>query len=1578
MEYGGPVEIRINTTESLTENPNTFLDYRLNVTISGPSRTIMVPGYFAADGNASETSATSGSVWIAKFTPVETGNHQYTISFRTGNDIAVNPAQNGSAYQFDGDTGSFSVSNSSKPDSNFNSKGKLEYRNENWASFTNGEYYFEVGADSPETFLEYAEFDNTPSSRTYPAHVANWNNGDLSWKNGQGKGIVGAVNFLADQGMNVQYFLTMSVDGDGDDAFPFTSKTAITNYDVSKLAQWQLVMEYMMSKGVGVEMVLLETENLNFFETRSGQSRNSFSDGRKLYYREMVARFGHLNAIIYNVGEEANWSSSTDIYTAAQIEEAAAYIQDLSGYNNLISVHNGPTGVDGIFGELLALSGPSSLTAISFQGTFSSTTDGHNKIRNWIDESQQSDDNWVVRYSEPYSQGNNPNVETWTENALWAGLTAGAAAVHYYAGGGDDLTVQDYRVFEDYFGRMKIAKDFFLNNNIPFWNMSNDDGDTSTGYLLSDNNTHFVGFLANGGSANVTLPGGSNYDLYWYNPRNGGSLVPSSNSFSGGTVSTGNPPNNTGSSWVYYFVKNDPANPINATGINLDPATATISIGQNTQLTASVLPANATNKNVNFQSSNSSVATVSNQGLVIGVAEGQATITVTTEDGSFTDTTVITVAGGSSSCNGIELEEQNGLLVVEAENLSDLGNWRVESATAGFSGSAYIEWGQGNNFNTPGVGTISTTIRINNPGRYRFQWRSKVGEGNNATEENDSWLRFPDASSFYGQQGNSIVYPKGSGLSPTPEGAGADGWFKVYSSGTTNWTWSTRTSDNDPHDIYVEFDSPGIYTMEISARSQFHFIDRIVLSQASVSNPTDLALAETFCTGSNEPVSVTGVTLSPESITLDPGQTQQLSFSVLPGNASNQSVSFSSSNNNIATVSNQGLVTAVSSGQVTITVTTQEGGFTDTTTVVVENQNSTVAVTGVNMSPASSTLTPGGNVQLNTTVSPSNATNKGVSFQSSNNNIATVNNQGLVTAVAEGQATITVSTDDGNFTDTTSISVVEDTGDCSGAELEEKNNLLVIEAENLNNLGNWRVETGTAGFSGSAYIVWEQGNNFNNPGVGTISTTIRINNPGRYRFQWRSKVGEGNSATDENDSWLRFPDASDFYGQRGNSIVYPKGSGQTPNPEGSGRDGWFKVYSSGTTNWTWSTRTSDNDPHDIYVEFDTPGLYTMEISARSQFHFLDRIVLSQNISDPTNLNLDETFCDGNNEPIAVTGVNMTPGSTTLNVGQTEQLSVNVLPGNAANQNVSFSSSNNAIATVNNSGFVTAVAAGEATITVTTQDGGFTDTTQIIVQEENSTVMVTGVNLTPSNVGLSPGQTQQLSASVLPSNATDKEVSYSSSNTSVATVSNTGLVTGVSEGQATITVTTSDGGFTDTSNITVQEENSPIAVTAINLTPESTTLEREQTVQLITEVLPADATNKAVTYVSSNEAVATVDAEGLVTAVDLGEVTITAFTEDGNLSDSMTIQVVNSIENLDDKVIIAPNPINRGETFTLSGVPANDYVLKIYDLAGRLIYLDNNVEINGTYSLEVPNADSGLHVLILESISSELVSKILFR
>lgn len=168
--------------------------------------------------------------------------------------------------------------------------------------------------------------------------------------------------------------------------------------------------------------------------------------------------------------------------------------------------------------------------------------------------------------------------------------------------------------------------------------------------------------------------------------------------------------------------------------------------------------------------------------------------------------------------------------------------------------------------------------------------------------------------------------------------------------------------------------------------------------------------------------------------------------------------------------------------------------------------------------------------------------------------------------------------------------------------------------------------------------------------------------------------------------------------------------------------------------------------------------------------------------------------------VAVTGVTLTPSTVTLSVGSSQQLTPTVTPANATNKTVSYSSNNTGVATVNSSGLVTAVASGSATITVTTQDGAKTAVSAITVN--NSNVAVTSVSLSPSTASLTVGGTQQLTPTVLPSNATNKSVSYSSNNTGVATVNSSGLVTAVSNGTATITVTTADGNKTSTCAVTV--------------------------------------------------------------------------------------------------------------------------------------------------------------------------------
>jgi uncharacterized protein YjdB len=166
-------------------------------------------------------------------------------------------------------------------------------------------------------------------------------------------------------------------------------------------------------------------------------------------------------------------------------------------------------------------------------------------------------------------------------------------------------------------------------------------------------------------------------------------------------------------------------------------------------------------------------------------------------------------------------------------------------------------------------------------------------------------------------------------------------------------------------------------------------------------------------------------------------------------------------------------------------------------------------------------------------------------------------------------------------------------------------------------------------------------------------------------------------------------------------------------------------------------------------------------------------------------------------PVAVTGVSLNKTSMTLAIGDSETLTATVEPAKASNKNITWSTSDPSVATVDD-GVVKGVAEGSATITVTTQDGSKTATCDVTVVDN---IPVTGVTLDQTSVSVDRGKTVTLTASVLPYNASDKVVEWSTSNSSVATVDN-GVVTGVAVGNATITVTTQDGSKTATCDVTV--------------------------------------------------------------------------------------------------------------------------------------------------------------------------------
>ena len=254
-----------------------------------------------------------------------------------------------------------------------------------------------------------------------------------------------------------------------------------------------------------------------------------------------------------------------------------------------------------------------------------------------------------------------------------------------------------------------------------------------------------------------------------------------------------------------------------------------------------------------------------------------------------------------------------------------------------------------------------------------------------------------------------------------------------------------------------------------------------------------------------------------------------------------------------------------------------------------------------------------------------------------------------------------------------------------------------------------------------------------------------------------------------------------------------------------------------------------------------------------------------------------------------TSITLDKSEINLEATQTAKLVAIVLPETTTNKTVTWKSSDKTIATVDENGVVTAIAVGEANITATTNDGSnLTASCKVIVNP----TLATSIALDKTEVELETTQTATLVATVLPELTTNKSVTWSSSNESIATVDENGVVTAIAVGEAIITTTTVDGSnLSATCKVTVI----PTLVVSIEVTPNVVEAEENSEVQLSVIILPEDATCKSVEWSSSNYAIASVNANGLVTMHSAGDVIITATTTDGtNLSATCRINVYSDV------------------------------------------------------------------------------------
>ncbi len=548
---------------------NPFLDYRLNVIFRNEGRVIAVPGFFAADGNAKDSGATSGAVWQVRFTPDAVGEWTYEAFFRTGKGIAVSDDfYAGKPANFNGAKGNFTVTEADNSGSALQIKGRLQYDGTRYLKYSDtGEAFLKGGADSPENFLAYYEFDQTPPSHKYATHEKDWLPTDATWKGGKGKSILGALNYLASKGMNSVYFLTMNVQGDGKDVWPWTDKNERYRYDCSKLDQWELVFDHMDKLGIMLHIVTQETENELLLDIGALQTQ------RKLYYRELIARFSHHLAVTWNLGEENGWETWTPkAQNNADRIAMANYIKTHDPYKNLIVLHthSKPHSKSHILTPLLglqSLDGPSLQTG--------KLANVHKDTKKWIQLSQEYGKQWVVMQDEigPAGTGAKPDADDSTHDAvrakvLWGNLMAGGAGVEWYFGykyAHNDLKCEDWRSRDVLWEQTNHALRFFK-EHLPFSNMASLDHLTpnTKDYVFAEQGNVYAIYLPEAEKTKINLSEATGeYTLAWYNPRTGGTLTQEKRVKGGKLVSLGMPPSKTGD-WVALLKNKAPKQAIKA------------------------------------------------------------------------------------------------------------------------------------------------------------------------------------------------------------------------------------------------------------------------------------------------------------------------------------------------------------------------------------------------------------------------------------------------------------------------------------------------------------------------------------------------------------------------------------------------------------------------------------------------------------------------------------------------------------------------------------------------------------------------------------------------------------------------------------------------------------------------------------------------------------------------------------------------------------------------------------------------------------------------------------------------------
>ena len=584
-----------------------------------------------------------------------------------------------------------------------------------------------------------------------------------------------------------------------------------------------------------------------------------------------------------------------------------------------------------------------------------------------------------------------------------------------------------------------------------------------------------------------------------------------------------------------------------------------------------------------------------------------------------------------------------------------------------------------------------------------------------------------------------------------------------------------------------------------------------------------LGLLLLSCDKPVEEVPVSSVSLSQATAEMLVGETIRLTATVLPDNADDKAVSWASSKTSVATVSSSGEVTAVAEG--TTTVTASAGGKSATCTVTVSRKD--VPVTSVSLSQETAEMFIGETVQLKATVLPDDAKDKSVNWASSKQSVATVSDGGLVTAVAEGTATITASA--GGKSATCTVTVSKKNVPVSSVTLD-RYSLALVEGEYT-----VLVATVTPSDATDKEVKWSS----SNPKAASVDANGTVRALAEGETVVTASAG-GKSATCavtvskkviEVTSVTLSQDAAEMLiGEKVQlrATVLPS-------------DATDK-----TVTWASSKQSVATVSDDGLVTAVAEGTATITASAGGKSATCTVTVSKENVP--------------------VTSVTLDRGSAVMEEAQSMTLVATISPADATDKNVKWRSSSPTVASVDENGTVRALTEGETVVTASA--GGQSATCVITVVKKY--VPVISVTLDRNSVTLEKGQSTTLVATVSPADATDKTVTWTNSDDTVISLAG-GKVTALKEGTSTVTAVAGD----KSASCVVTVAKTVVPVTSVTLDKTSVTLDKGKSMKLVATVNPSDATDKTVTWSSSDVSVASVDQDGTVRAVKGGTATITA-------------------------------------------------------------------------------------------------------